>query len=259
MQICALASGSKGNCVLIAGEHTKILIDIGLSLRRLESTLLAYSIPFAEIAACLITHEHIDHIKGAKRASEKHRLPLHAHPHCAAVMSKACGINAASFADFDMSGFTVGEFFIEPFSLSHDSVAAVGYRISDKFSSFVYATDFGVCSNQFLDFAAQADTVLIESNHDVDILKKGRYPAHIKRRILSNYGHLSNAACALAVEQLACAKPKNFILGHISEENNIYELALSSTKQRLKDAGIDGINLFVAKQNQPTGFIRCKQ
>lgn len=258
IEICALASGSKGNCVVVAGAGTKIVIDIGLSLRKYEQALSACNIDASEIAACIITHEHIDHIRGAKRITEKYHLPLHAHPTCTHFLSHNCNVKSKYLAHFDMAGFYIGELFVEPFEISHDSVFAVGYRISDAESTFVYATDCGYCSDQFLTMAQNADTVLIESNHDVEMLQKGRYPAHIKRRILGNNGHLSNLACACAIEQLANGRPKNFILAHISEENNIYELALSFTKQRLKEAGLENIKLFVARQNQPTGFIRCR-
>jgi phosphoribosyl 1,2-cyclic phosphodiesterase len=259
MKICALASGSKGNCVLVEGESTKLLIDVGLTARKLESVLMEYNAKVSDIAGCLITHEHIDHVKGAKRISEKYSLPLYAHPSCARLLHSYWDVRAECLAHFDMAGFNVGEFFVEPFGLSHDSVYAVGYRISDGKSVFVYATDCGYCSERFLEMAREADTVLIESNHDIEMLKTGRYPAYLKRRIMSNYGHLSNLACACAVEKLATAgRPRNFILAHISEENNIYELAMSFTKQRLREAGIEGVSLFVARQNEATGFIRCR-
>ena len=258
LEICALASGSKGNCVVVAGAKTKIIVDIGLSLRRYESALSVCNLKAEAISACLITHEHIDHIRGAKRITEKYRLPLHAHPSCANILINNLGVKQDYLADFIMSGFSIGELFIEPFEVSHDSVFTVGYRISDAESSFVYATDCGYCSDKFLAMAKDADTVLIESNHDVNLLLQGRYPAHLKRRILSNNGHLSNLACACAIEKLANGRPKNFILAHISEENNIYELALSYTQKRLTEAGLENVKLFVATQNQPTGFIRCK-
>jgi len=262
IEICTLASGSKGNCVLIKNESTKILIDLGICIKKLEQSLLENSSTGTEIDACLITHEHIDHVRGLKKFSDKYDKPVYAHQYCINVLKNKAELKACHVANFDLKGFRVGDLYIEPFQISHDSVFAVGYRISDESSSIVYATDMGCISDTFLTIAKESDLVLIESNHDIDMLKHGRYPAHIKRRILSNYGHLSNAACANAIEYLLEAKPRKFILAHISEENNLYELAKSTTKQSLRQHGYDmekeNVKLYVAMQHENSGFIRSR-
>lgn len=262
IEVCTLASGSKGNCVLIKNEKTKILIDIGISLRQLENLLILNHTTATEIDACLITHEHIDHIKGITRFCDKYDKPIHTHNYCANVLKKKKDLKAKYQSEFSLDSFKIGDLTIEPFEVSHDSVYACGYRICDTTSSIVYATDMGYCSDRFLDMAKESDMVIIESNHDVEMLKCGHYPAHVKRRILSNYGHLSNVACASAIEKLIEGRPRKFILAHISEENNLYELAQSATKQNLKQKGVDmdkeKIKVHVASQYESSGFLRSK-
>ena len=262
IEVSTLASGSKGNSVLIKSDKTKILIDIGISVRKLESSLIAHQTTAAEIDACLLTHEHIDHVRGIKKFCEKYDKPLYGHNYCVNVLKKKHELKTKFQADFDEKTFKIGDIIVEPFRISHDSVYAVGYRIADQTSSLVYATDMGYCSDLFYDMAKETDLVLIESNHDVNMLKNCRYPAHVKRRILSNYGHLSNLACASAIKTLLKGRPRRFVLAHISEENNLYELAQSETKQSLKLGDVDmqkeNIKVFVATQNEASGFLRCK-
>ena len=234
MKIRVFASGSGGNCLLVSDRDTHILIDAGISARRLRQSLRAAGLDIQEIGGVLITHEHSDHVSGLKTLLRQCAVPLYA-PHT--VAARLCGflpeaVDCLRVIRTD-AAFTVGGLQIRAFHTPHDTDESVGYRVEGS-GVFALATDMGHVTQEVLAGLSGADAVLIESNHDLDMLLGGPYPASLKRRILSERGHLSNADCARLAARLAGSGTRTVILGHLSRENNRPELALRETESLLE-------------------------
>jgi phosphoribosyl 1,2-cyclic phosphodiesterase len=258
IRISTLGSGSKGNSVLIDGNGHKLLIDCGFGIRELSARLMAAGATLAELEGILVTHEHIDHIKAIKRAGEKHDIPVYMHERTCRAMGNGAPDNAYIFST--LNGFKLAGFEIHPFPVPHDAVYPLGYSISDGDSRFVYATDLGYVTDEVLAAARGADIVMLESNYDKEMLIKGPYPYYLKQRILSDYGHLCNTDCAEAVCKMLCWGTKKFILGHISQENNLAEIVYRTTCGRLAREGCIAhrdFELTIARQDALSETLLC--
>lgn len=258
ISVCALGSGSKGNSVLVTGNGHKILIDCGFGIRELSARLMAAGTTLAELEGILITHEHIDHIKAVKSAGEKHDIPVYMHERTCYAMGNAAPDSAYIFST--LNGFKLAGFEVHPFPVPHDGVYPLGYSISDGDSRFVYATDLGYVTDEVLAAARGADIVMLESNYDKEMLIKGSYPYYLKQRILSERGHLCNTDCAEAVFKMLYWGTKNFILGHISQENNLKEIVYNTTAERLMREGCRAhadFELTIARQDAPSETLVC--
>lgn len=233
MRVCVFASSSSGNCLLCSQDKTNILIDAGISARRISSALAQAGLSEGNIGGVLITHEHSDHIMGLKTLLKKHPIPLYA-PHTVANRLVGMLPETASLMHIIPVGetFFVGELAVYAFRTSHDTDESVGYRI-DCGASFAVATDTGCVTEEMLSALCGVNTVLIEANHDVQRLCDGPYPLYLKRRILSDTGHLSNDSCAQLARKLASENTERIILGHLSRTNNTPELALSAVGSAL--------------------------
>ena len=233
MNIKVFASGSGGNCMLLSERDTHILIDAGISMRRLQQLLRAIDLEIDDIGGVLITHEHSDHVSGLKMLLKYHDLPLYA-PHT--VASRLCGMLPDAEESMHIirpgENFRLGAVRVRAFHTPHDTDESVGYRIEGR-GTFALATDMGHVTEEVLAGLLGADMVLIESNHDLDMLINGGYPVYLKRRILSDHGHLSNPDCAALAAKLAESGTRTVILGHLSKENNRPEIALRETEQAL--------------------------
>lgn len=238
MKISVFASGSGGNCTLLSDRDTHILIDAGISLRRLRQSLREADLDIRDIGGVLITHEHSDHVSGLKALLKSCGVPVYA-PHT--VGARLCGMlpEAEDYLCVLPTGTErrVGGLRVRAFHTPHDTDESVGYRVEGRGGVFALATDLGHVTDEVLEGLLGADTVLIESNHDPDMLRDGPYPVYLKRRILSDHGHLSNADCARLARQLAEAGTRTVILGHLSRENNRPELALAETGRLLEGSG----------------------
>ena len=237
MQISVFASGSSGNCLMVSGGDTHLLIDAGISMRRTQDALAASGHSLDEIIGVLITHEHSDHVSGLRMLLKYHRLPVYA-PRT--VASRLCGMIPELSQTLHVipvgEDFAVGGFAVRAFHTPHDTDESVGYRVRGE-GEFALATDMGCVTEEIVQGLLGADTVLIESNHDEQMLRYGSYPVYLKRRILSERGHLSNANCALLARRLAEGGPSRIILGHLSRENNRPELALAASRAALEGTG----------------------
>ena len=246
MRICIFASGSGGNCLLLSDGSTHVLVDAGISMRRIEASLREADIAMSDITGVLITHEHSDHISGLKMLLKYHHLPVYA-PHTVANHMRGMLPDIDGSLNIIEVGtvFELGSLRVRAFHTPHDTDESVGYRFSGT-GSFAIATDMGHVTDEVLDGLTGAETVLIESNHDIDMLSYGPYPVYLKRRILSDRGHLSNEACA----QLACALAKtgvrSLVLGHLSRENNRPGLAERAVREALDGEGFSAVTLRVA-------------
>lgn len=237
MRVCVFASGSDGNCLLVSGEDTNILVDFGISMRRVVSSLAQLGIDTESINGVLITHEHSDHIKGLPMFLKHHQVPAYA-PRT--VRARMIGM----YPDLEdavgvipvWEEFYIGSIAVRAFHTPHDTDESVGYRFDCGDGSFAVATDMGKVTEEIESAVTGCDTVLIEANHDEDMLCTGRYPVSLKRRILSDHGHLSNAECAKFVRRLVAGGTERVILGHLSRENNTPVLALDTVKNALGEA-----------------------
>ena len=243
MRIINLASGSKGNCTLIEGDQTAFLIDCGLDITRTEETIYSVGCDISKIKAILITHTHIDHIKSAVKFANKYSIMVYATDKCwqEGKLQKV-PLERRGFITLDE--FQLNEFRVSPFELSHDAVSCVGYSVYNGGKKFSIATDLGEITSQIIDHIAKSDLIFLEANYDEHMLRTGSYPKHIKERILSRVGHLSNVDSGEAISILSKMGTKYFVLMHISENNNTPELAYGTVKNILKNKNLDN-NIYI--------------
>ena len=256
MLFSPLASGSSGNATFVEAGGLRFLIDGGLSCRRLCQLLCAIEINPATIDGIFITHEQTDHIAGVPVFSKKYNVPVYLNEETYLAMEeKGYPIQPQNLRIIrpDLP-FYVKSVRIHPFSTPHDAVRSMGYVLSCDQGRCGVMTDIGHVTDGMLDLLADCDILLLESNHDVDMLKSGPYPFHLKRRILSKTGHLSNDDCGLALIKLFGRGVRNVILGHLSKENNTPELALVTVRSILEENGLlEAMHVEVAKRDEPTG------
>lgn len=254
--LCSLISGSSGNASLVTYKNTKILIDCGMSCKRLEGQLAKLGMSPADISAVMVTHEHIDHICGVGVVSRKYNLPIFAteQTHNAMNIGTISSDNICVIEPDRL--FSVGDIIINAFSIPHDAAAPVGYRFLCGDKKYCIATDIGLMTNVIFDSISGSESVIIEANHDIPMLKNGSYPERLKERILSDSGHMSNELCAKTVQALTKRGTKRVMLAHLSEENNTPELAYDTVKSQLE--GIDDIELVVADRYEVTLFDKHK-
>ena len=232
MRITVFASGSTGNCALVEAGGERLLIDAGISLRRISGFLAAEGLSPADIACVLITHEHADHVSG---------LPMLTKKYGTRVVARLRGMLPA-VADYidvirTLEPFTVGGAEVTAFHTLHDTDESVGYRIEADGASFGFCTDLGCLTDEVLDAMCGVEAAVIESNYDEQMLCDGPYPVYLKRRILSDHGHLSNEDAGRLAVRLAESGARGLILGHLSRENNRPDKALAAVSAALAEAG----------------------
>ena len=232
------ASGSEGNCLLISGEKFHILVDVGISCRRVTSSLAALGLTPDDIDAILITHEHSDHICGLATLVRHHAIPVYTSCATARQLSyRIAGIEPLLRCVSAGTVFCVADARITVFPTSHDAADSIDFRI-DGDGSIGILTDTGTVTPE-ADAALQGVEVLVlESNHDVEWLLSGPYPYSLKQRILGDCGHLSNDAAACFARRMGCAGTRKIILAHLSRENNTPERALQTVRSAVAELGV---------------------
>ncbi len=256
MYFCPLYSGSSGNVLFVQYGNTRLLIDAGKPGRQIEEALGRIGVNPATLSGVLITHEHSDHIHGAGVISRKYHLPLYATPGTWAAMEGKIGKIEPGLRREIPAGrdFYLGDVGVVPFPIPHDAADPVGYRLYGGNLSLSTATDLGHFSRFVFDQIAGSDLILLESNHDPDMLRANpHYNAMLKARILGDHGHLSNQSCAEALLALIAAGTGTVLLGHLSGENNTPELARRVSTERLEQEGIRAgkdVQLSVALRDQ---------
>ena len=239
---CPLFSGSSGNAIFIGAQDTRILIDAGMPGRAIEKALHEIGVLPETLTALAVTHEHSDHTKGVGILSRKYHLPVYANERTFNAMARQIGEieprNRRFFEDGE--DFYIGDLALLPFPSPHDAADPVGYRVFYGGRSVGVATDMGYMKKSVLNTLSGVDVLLLESNHDPDLLMQNpHYSMYLKQRILGNHGHLSNAASAEALLSLYETGVRQVLLGHLSGENNTPELALSTASERLRQAGVN--------------------
>lgn len=239
MEFCTLFSGSGGNCIYVGSASARLLIDAGLSAVTIEKALSEIGVEPRSIDGILVTHEHSDHISGLSAMANKYGMPVYANTRTwAAMPQRAAGVKAGQARVFATgSEFYINDIGIRPFPISHDAAEPVGFALLCEGKKICTATDTGRFTKGMAECVKGADLMLLESNHDVNMLKNGAYPAYLKARILSALGHLSNESAAQAAVMLAGLSVRRFVLGHLSAQNNREELALAAVCGALEANG----------------------
>lgn len=230
----SIASGSSGNSGLFFYDENIILIDMGISVRKLCNALKKINISIEMIDAVLITHEHIDHIRGISTFVKKYSTPIYMTNGTAKEVLKKIDFsknNINTFAGGEQ--FKIKDINIISFLTPHDANESVGYIFSYKNFNFGYVTDIGFIPNNIEKNLCNCDFVVLEANHDIEMVKKSNYPNTTKKRVLGNYGHLSNISCANCVLKLVFGKTKTILLAHLSENNNTPFLAMKTVNEML--------------------------
>ena len=261
MKFCSLYSGSSGNSIFIASDNAKVLIDAGLAGKKIDDALKHIGEESSSIDGIFITHEHMDHIKGVGVLSRKYDIPIYANDNTWAVMEKNIGkIKEHNIRIMDRrSSITINDLEIRSFNIPHDAIAPVGYTVSYAGKNASVVTDFGVFTEEIRDNIIDSDIILLESNHDVNMLRMGPYPYKLKLRVLGENGHLSNEDCGSAiVSLLKNDKKKQIVLGHLSGTNNHPDLAYQTVVDVLSANGIrpgDDVILQLASRHNPSEII----
>lgn len=235
-QISVLASGSTGNSLYLETDKKRILVDAGLSGKKVVSLLAEVGKKPEDLDAIFVTHEHVDHIKGVGVLARKYNLDVYANEGTWQAMDQALGRLASEQKHIFKMGttMTLGDMDIESFGVSHDAAQPQFYRFYRNNKSFAMLTDTGYCSDYLRGVIKGADAYLIESNHDLEMLRMGGYPWPLKQRILGDKGHLSNEDGALVMTDVITDNTKRIYLGHLSKENNLVELAHMTMEETLK-------------------------
>ena len=255
-KICPLFSGSTGNSTYIGTKDGGMLIDVGASAKGINEGLQRIGSDLSEIKVVAITHCHDDHIKGIKAVLNRTKAKLVATEETAnLLLAKGCVSAQTQIELIDNNSITFGDSQIKSFNTSHDSEGSCGYSvILPDNKRFTLCTDTGIITEEIRDAITGSDIILLESNHDIDMLKRGPYPPFLKVRIMSDKGHISNSVCASEVLRLFEKGTERFILGHLSLNNNTPLLARSTSESVLMDIGAKNgkdyiLNVAASKEN----------
>jgi phosphoribosyl 1,2-cyclic phosphodiesterase len=248
IKFCSLFSGSSGNSIFIGTDRAKLLIDAGISAKRIAEALCSIGEKPNELSAILISHEHSDHIKGAGIVSRKFNIPIYANENTWTAFENDIGpIDIKNIRYFDTGKeFEIGDLSVCAFPIPHDAAEPVGFNFYFDNRKITVATDIGHINNPLLKCFMKSDLLFLESNHDVEMLKVGSYPWMLKKRIMGDQGHLSNEMAGKVITYIAENGTKKFILGHLSRENNFPELAYQTVYNALFEKNIcPGIDVML--------------
>jgi phosphoribosyl 1,2-cyclic phosphodiesterase len=259
MIFCSLYSGSSGNSIFVSTGKSKVLIDAGMPGKSIEKALNEIGETCENLDGIFVTHEHGDHTKGVGILSRKYNIPIFANSSTWEAMAKSLGnIKDENIKIINNASVCINDMDILSYDIPHDAAAPCGYALFHNNKKVCIATDLGHFSENIKNQLKDADVILLESNHDIEMLKFGPYPYPLKRRILSDVGHLSNEACGKAIVELTNHKQKTIILGHLSRTNNFPELAYKTVVNILEENNIElnkDVILSMAKRDMPSNFI----
>lgn len=260
MHFGTIASGSSGNCLYVGDDNTHILIDAGISGRRIQKGLDSFGVDAGRIDAVLITHEHIDHVAGIGVLARKYKMPIYG---TEATLKEMSGMKSVGVIPQELlcpvnpcMRFKIGNIEVEPFRISHDAVDPVSYALTDERRKIGIVTDLGYFDESIVGHLKDSDLLYVEANHDIHMLQVGPYPYYLKQRILGNKGHLCNEMAGRLIKELLGERLKKVILGHLSKENNYPELALETVLLELDSTrASDAYDVCVAPRDCASNLI----
>lgn len=261
MKLCSIASGSSGNCIYVGSDTTNLLVDVGISAKKIESGLKQIEVAAEHLDGILITHEHSDHIKGIGVMARRYQTPVYATKETIVEIKRASGVGEFPEGIFHEicpnETFEVKDVVVHPIKTSHDAVNPVCYTLSNAGHKISVATDLGTFDDYIVENLYGSEAIMLEANHDVNMLMVGAYPYYLKQRILGDKGHLSNDASADLLSRIIHDKLQYIFLAHLSKENNYEELAFETVKCELMRRGClkDGIHISVAKREIPSPMV----
>lgn len=258
MRLCSIASGSSGNCIYVGSDSTHLLVDTGISKKKIEESLVELEVKGEELDGILITHEHSDHIQGLGVFCRKHEVPIFATKGtiagicaCKSIGELPVGLFREIQSDVN---FAIGDLTVKPFSISHDANEPTGFRIEKENKAVAVATDLGIYDDYIVEHLKGLDAVVLEANHDIHMLEVGPYPYPLKRRVLGEYGHLSNESAGRLLCSILHDKLQHIVLGHLSRENNYPELAYETVKLEVTMSSVpfngEDLPLMVANRDK---------
>ena len=263
MRFQIFASGSSGNCSYIGSETTHLLFDAGISRRRTQENLHRLGLDLSDLDGIFLTHEHSDHIQGLEMILKKYDVPVYATEGTIEALRRM-----EKYAAYGRDRFTavkadekvsVGDITVNPMHISHDAAEPVGYRIRYGHAKACICTDLGCYTSYTQECLKDSDVLLIEANHDVNMLQVGPYPYPLKQRILSDRGHLSNTSSGYLLDSVLNQHMKGIFLGHLSQENNLPELAFETVRVEINAADdeyeADELPLYVAGRREPSPLV----
>lgn len=249
MKVKVLSSGSKGNTTYIETDNTKILIDVGNSYKYITEKLDEMNVAPEEIDGILITHLHVDHIKGLKLFCRKNNIKIY--------LTEIMKNNLDYVLNYSLidDEFDVNDIHVTAIKTSHDTEDSRGYILVNNHKSIVYITDTGYINNKYFDILKNRNLYIMESNHDVEMLTNGNYPYKLRQRILSDKGHLSNYDSSRYLNSFIGDNTKYILLAHLSDDNNTETLAYETLFNKLKAERKHVDNIIIAKQEKETELI----
>lgn len=234
MDFFSIASGSSGNCICLGDDTTHVMIDAGISGKRIEAGMNTYDYTTGDMAGLLVTHEHSDHVSGLGVIARRYGIPIYGTAATIAALQQSKSLGKIDPGLFHVitpdQDFDIGSLSIHPFSISHDAADPVAYRVTDHKSKVAVCTDLGYYDDYIVENLTGLDALLLEANHDVHMLQVGSYPYELKMRILSDRGHLSNETSGQLLGQILHDGIKHIFLGHLSHENNYPDLAYETVQ-----------------------------
>ncbi len=263
MRMCSIASGSSGNCVYVGTEATHLLVDVGISCKRIVEGLAQLGLTGRDIDGILITHEHADHINGLGVLSRKFGIPVYATAGTIAAIKQAKSLGAVDESIFHVihadEKLTLKDITVNPMRISHDAAEPVAYRFQYGKHKMAIATDLGMYDDYTVECLKGMEALMLEANHDVNMLQVGPYPYYLKQRILGKRGHLSNETSGKLLSRLIHDGLKAVCLGHLSKENNLAELAYETVRLEITMADnpykADDFSIFVANRSELSPII----
>lgn len=258
MRLCSIASGSSGNCIYVGSDHTHLMVDAGISGKRIEQGLNSLELSAKDMDGILITHEHVDHVKGLGVMARKYALPIYA---TKGTLDEIRRMGSLGVIPDELyreihpdEPFAVGDLTVKPMHISHDAADPVAYRVEGEGKSAGIVTDLGKYDDYIVDKIQGLDVLLLEANHDIHMLEVGSYPYPLKRRIMGDRGHLSNELSGKLLCRVLHDRMKAVFLGHLSKENNYEELAYETVRLEINLGDTkyqaDDFRIEVAKREQ---------
>lgn len=253
MKVCVLSSGSKGNCTLVITDKVKILIDLGTTTSYVEAALNNLNVDVKEISHILITHSHVDHIKGLKVFIKRYNPVILVTEDMKNVLEKELGNFRYEY--YEDKKAIIGDLTVNVIKTSHDAEESIGFVLTNNNSSMVYITDTGYINQKYFKILSNNNLYVLESNHDIKMLMDGPYPYYLKQRVQGDKGHLSNKQASDYLCKFIGDNTRKIVFAHISEHNNSYEKVIETFNEELSKNDMKFDDVLIAKQNEATEVI----